>query len=140
MAYQGEDVKFVINGDDMVNLDNLEDFIVSIYPHCKYDPAKAIKLTKKESNFKPVLDGNNNGTNTYTGTIPSSISKYMIPGKYNMEILGKNTDGEYVIHMEKHALTIEPSVSKNYVECIKKFKKKQPLLFRYKIVLLLMFF
>ncbi len=113
MAHQGEDIKFTVKGDASVNLDEL-DFLVAIYKSCDcdVDDDKIVKLTKS-ANFKAVKDGNDNPTNTYVGTIPSATTATMEDGHYNIELLTKTADGERSIYMQKHALIIECSVSKN---------------------------
>lgn len=113
MSYQGEDIKFTLKGDANVNLDEITNFVVSVYPHCQCEGTTSnIVRLYKATNFEQVKDKDGNGTNTYIGTIPASETKTMEATHYNMELLIID-GGERSIFMQKHAFAIECSVSKD---------------------------
>jgi hypothetical protein len=121
MAHQGEDIKFTLQGNNQINLDNSK-FAVSIYFHCKCDSATAVTIksttTKDNANgegyFEQIKTESGEGTNTWVGTIPHNITKTMQDGTYNMEVLLINEDNqERSIFDKKHVFDLECSVSKD---------------------------
>lgn len=112
-AQQGEDIKFTLQGNDQINLDD-NDFYVSVYLHnegCE-EPTSLVTLSKDE-NFEAILDSEENKTNTYLGRITAETTANMPTGIYNMELLIITPNNERSIYKHKHMFTLECSVSKN---------------------------
>lgn len=117
MAYQGETIKFVIKGDENINLDKLKNFAVVVYLHCncENENSNSTKILYKNNTdqIKAVLDNDLQPTNTYIGILSSSDTARMIDGQYNIELLTLTDSEERSIYQQKHAFTLECSVSKN---------------------------
>jgi hypothetical protein len=121
MAHQGEDIKFTLQGNSEIDLDN-NTFAVSVYLHCQCENATVVTIksttTKDSANgegyFEQIKTEDNEVTNTWVGTIPNTITKTMEEGMYNLEVLLiDNDDQERSIFVKKHVFTLECSVSKD---------------------------
>lgn len=101
MAYKGEDIPIIIEGDNNNNLDSL-DFKVVLYPHD--DLTNKIVINKNA--MKKESD------NVYSGTISHTDTANMPVGYYSIEILTiGNTERR--IFKKDGAFTLYDSASKN---------------------------
>lgn len=101
MAYKGEDIPIIIEGDNNNNLDSL-DFKVVLYPH---DDFTNKIIIKKE-------DMKNESENVYSGTISHTDTTDMPVGYYSIEILTIG-ETERRIFKKDGAFTLYDSASKN---------------------------
>jgi hypothetical protein len=108
MAYKGEDIPIIIEGDSNNNLDELE-FQVVFYPHDDLDNKRVIR--------KSELKKNEN--NVYSGVIPYSMTMQMPIGYYSVEVLTVAPDTGTIGSIERRifkkdgAFILYDSASKN---------------------------
>lgn len=102
MAFKGENIDFVIKGDDKVNLDGY-DFVLLAYPDGKYDKYTEIK----KSDMTKISE------NHYEGSILPDVSKTMAVGSYTIEILLMESDTRRSIFVKRGAFPLYDSASKN---------------------------
>lgn len=101
MAYKGEDIPIIIEGDSNNNLDAM-DFKVVLYPHDDLDNTTVIN----KSDMKKEDD------NVYSGTISHVQTADMPVGYYSIEILTIG-ETERRIFKQDGAFILYDSASKN---------------------------
>lgn len=102
---QGETITFTLVGDDKIDLDLLG-FTVSVYP--KIDLSKVTKILKSSA-IKI-------STNTYQVKVQGEITKEMIAGAYNVEVLNQGIGGtDNLISIKESAFMIKASASKTHL-------------------------
>lgn len=110
MAYKGEDIPIIIEGDSNNNLDELE-FQVVFYPHDDLDNKRVIQKSEL------IKEGNN----IYSGVIPHSMTTQMPIGYYSVEVLTIAPESEMIGSVERRifkkdgAFILYDSASKNLV-------------------------
>lgn len=108
MAYKGEDIPIIIEGDSNNNLDELE-FQVVFYPHDDLDDKKVIRKSEMIKN----------GDNVYSGVIPYNVTMDMPIGYYSVEVLTIAPDAGIIGSIERRifkkdgAFILYDSASKN---------------------------
>lgn len=119
MAYKGEDIKFTLQGDKNINLVDL-DFAVLVYQQNDCCAPENVVTLHKLNDFKRI-----GATNAYEGKISYLITKDMVEGKYNMELLlihttadenGETISEERSVFKKKNVFTLECSASKDYID------------------------
>lgn len=102
MAYRGEDIKIVVKGDAIYDLDKC-DFKVLLYPD--RHPNEATVISKEEMTRE--------GSNYYSGEISAEASKALPIGLYTIEVLVFDGEDDRTIFLERSVLPIYDSGSKN---------------------------
>lgn len=102
MAYQGEDIPFIVKGDENLSLE-ANDFKVLTYPCGKPDSA----YTLEKSQFSK------DGENMYSGKIPYTETKTMEPGNYTIEVLLIVDGTTRTVYMNKMAFPLYPAAARN---------------------------
>lgn len=96
MYFQGDNIIINIISDKVTDLTS-KDFVVMIYPHFDKENDKYIvKLQKEEATIETKDD-----ITKYTFIIPYTITKDLIDGDYDLELLVKNNNNIYRTTFQK---------------------------------------
>jgi hypothetical protein len=124
MYYQGEQIIINITDDDVINLSEVENFYLLVYPHYNRTPVTTMERSDASHSISEVvieIKGEKEDEvieetkqyNVYSFTINGETTKGFVIGDYDIEVLIANNGERQSIFKKTNAFYVEYSNSKN---------------------------